>query len=111
MSTPGHSTSGAEGVGDAGCVTPGFADENRFANRLPRADVVSEAELMMEEAPEQPASANAPTSTAAARLPRFRSPLCPGHIEIAQLSPPAARFAKSLYQANHGDPKADGGLV
>src|SRR5262245_23044822 len=84
MSTPGHSTSGAEGVGDAGCVTPGFALEKRLANRLP-----SDGELStMLEAPEQPDSATAPISaTMAQPPPRARSSLRPGHIEITQLFP------------------------
>ena len=33
MSTPGQSISGAEGVGEAGCVTPGVALEKKLANR------------------------------------------------------------------------------
>ena len=63
MSTPGHSTSGAEGVGDADCVTPGFALEKRLANRLPSDGALS----MMLDAPEQPDSATAPTSATTAR--------------------------------------------
>src|SRR5262245_10341473 len=83
MSTPGHSTSGAEGVGDAGCVTPGFALEKRLANRL-----LSDGALStMLEAPEQPDSTTAPTSAMTAPPPRFRSSPRPGHIEIAQLFP------------------------
>ncbi len=35
MSTPGHSTSGADAVGEAGCVTPGVAPEKKPVNRLP----------------------------------------------------------------------------
>src|SRR5262245_37054622 len=87
MSTPGHSTSGAEGVGDAGCVTPGFALEKRLANRLPSDGALS----MMLEAPEQPESATAPISATMARLrPRACLSPRPGHIEITQLSPQAA---------------------
>jgi hypothetical protein len=41
MSTPGHSTSGADGVGDAGWLTPGFAPEKKLEIRVPHEGVVS----------------------------------------------------------------------
>jgi len=104
MSTPGHSTSGAEGVGDAGCVTPGFALEKRLVNRLLSDGALS----MMLEAPEQPESATAPISATTARLrPRARSSPRPGHIEITQLFPTSRPLQRALYQSNHGDPKAN----
>ena len=34
ISTPGHSTSGADGVGECSWVTPGVAPEKKLANRL-----------------------------------------------------------------------------
>jgi len=72
MSTPGHSTSGADGVGDGGWVTPGVALEKKLAHRL-----LSEGELSGEltlEANEQPDRSTALASSGAARRrPRFPS--------------------------------------
>src|ERR1700745_2227341 len=54
ISTPGHSTSGADGVGECGCVTPGVAPEKKLVKRL-----VNEGELSDDptlEASEQPDS-------------------------------------------------------
>jgi hypothetical protein len=70
MSTPGHSTSGAEGTGDAGWVTPGFALENKLVNRL--AIEGESSDVPMLEAHEQPDSTAALTMSAAAAQPRFR---------------------------------------
>jgi hypothetical protein len=61
ISTPGHSTSGADGVGECGCVTPGVAPEKKLAN---------EGELSDDptlEAVEQPDSIAALTISAAAQ--------------------------------------------
>src|SRR5712691_495548 len=86
MSTPGHSMSGAEGVGDAGWVTPGFAPKKKLENRLPN-EGESSADPTLE-ADEQPDSATALTSsTAARRTLRIRSSSCPGRIEITRLFP------------------------
>jgi hypothetical protein len=41
MSTPGHSMSGADGVRDAGWLTPGFAPEKKLEMRFPHDGVVS----------------------------------------------------------------------
>jgi hypothetical protein len=70
ISTPGHSTSGAEGVGEAAWVTPGVALENRPANRLP--NELSDDPMLEPE--EQPDNAAATNSRAITRRPlRFRS--------------------------------------
>jgi hypothetical protein len=58
-----------EGVGDAGCVTPGLALEKRLANRLP---IDGELSTMLE-APEQPDSATAPISATMAQAAAARS--------------------------------------
>jgi hypothetical protein len=65
ISTPGHSTSAADGVGECGRVTPGVALEKKLANRL-----VNEGELSDDstlEASEQPDSIAALTISAAAQ--------------------------------------------
>ncbi|TMK09430.1 MAG: hypothetical protein E6G75_21235 [Alphaproteobacteria bacterium] len=83
ISTPGHSTSGADGVGECGCVTPGVAPEKKLVKRL-----VNEGELSDDptlEASEQPDSMAALTISAPARhQPRSRSKF-PGRIEITRL--------------------------
>jgi hypothetical protein len=69
ISTPGHSTSGADGVGECSWVTPGVAPEKKLAKRL-----VNEGELSDDptlEASEQPDSIAALTISAAVqRAPR-----------------------------------------
>jgi N-acetylmuramic acid 6-phosphate (MurNAc-6-P) etherase len=70
MSTPGHSTSGAEGVGDAGWVTPGFALENKLVKRLVSEGESSDVPIL--EAHEQPDSIMALSMSNAAARPRFR---------------------------------------
>jgi hypothetical protein len=83
ISTPGHSMSGADGVGECGCVTPGVAPVNKLVKRL-----VNEGELSDDptlEASEQPDSMAALTiSTPARHPPRSRSEF-PGPIEITRL--------------------------
>src|SRR5262245_23856044 len=82
MSTPGHATSGADGVGEAGWVTPGVARENKLVNRLPN----EESADPTLEADEQPAGSRPASNSAAAFQPaRSDSVLCPGHIEITRL--------------------------
>jgi hypothetical protein len=83
ISTPGHSTSGADGVGECGCVTPGVAPVKKLVTRL-----VNEGELSDDptlEASEQPDSMAALTISAPPRhQPRSRSEF-PGRIEITRL--------------------------
>src|SRR5262249_34212119 len=83
MSTPGQSISGADGVGDLGWVTPGFALAKRLATRLLNDGSSPPSMLEIDEQPDSssapPASANAP------RRLRLRSSRCPGPIEISQL--------------------------
>jgi len=75
--------SGADGVGECGCVTPGVAPEKRLAKRL-----VNEGELSDDptlEASEQPDNMAALTTNPPARRhPRSRSEF-PGRIEITWL--------------------------
>jgi hypothetical protein len=105
ISTPGHSTSGADGVGECGCVTPGVAPEKKFANRLANEGELSDDPTL--EASEQPHSIAALTITPAARRqPRFRSEF-PGPIEITRLFS-TTRLLRRLYQPIRGDPKAVG---
>jgi hypothetical protein len=69
ISTPGHSTSGADGVGECGCVTPGVALEKKLANRLVNEGGPSDDPTL--EASEQPDSIAAFIISAAAhRGPR-----------------------------------------
>ena len=83
ISTPGQSISGADGVGERGWVTPGFALENMLVNRL--VHELSDVDPTLE-AEEQPASAMPPNSSAAAlQLPQTRSFWDPGPIEITRL--------------------------
>jgi hypothetical protein len=84
MSTPGQATSGADGVGDAGCVTPGFAPEKKLETRLLN-DGESSLDPMLE-TDEQPDIASALANTTnMRRTPRLRPSICPGRIEIARL--------------------------
>jgi hypothetical protein len=87
ISTPGHSTSGEEGVGDAGCVTPGLALEKRPANLLLIEETVSDEPML--DAKEQPdSSIMAPISSINARPPpRIRLSSRPGRIEITRVFP------------------------
>src|SRR5262249_52490684 len=85
ISTPGHSTSGADGVGECGCVTPGVAPEKKPVNRL-----ANEGELSGDptlEASEQPGSIAALTVRPPARRPRRPPSQFPGPIEITRLFP------------------------
>jgi hypothetical protein len=50
MSTPGQSISGAEGVREAGWVTPGVAEEKKLEIRLPHP--VEFSDKMLDEQPE-----------------------------------------------------------
>jgi hypothetical protein len=77
ISIPGHSMSGADGVGEAAWVTPGVALENKPAKRLPN-ELSDDPTL---EADEQPHKAPALNMAIARRAPRFRSSSCPGGIE------------------------------
>jgi hypothetical protein len=105
MSTPGHSTSGADGVGECGWVTPGVAPEKRLVNLLANEGELSDEPTL--EASEQPDSIAALTiSPAARRQPRPRSQF-PGPIEITRLFPTTC-LLRSLYQPIRGDPKAAG---
>src|SRR5262245_24428163 len=83
MSTPGHSMSGADGVGEAGWLTPGVALEKKLEKRLPNEGDVSDP--MPPDGEEQPDSKPAPTIRTAARRPRLRSSSCPGRIGITRL--------------------------
>ena len=65
ISTPGHSTSGADGVGECGCVTPGVALEKKLANRLVNEGEPSDDPTL--EASEQPDSIAALIISAAAQ--------------------------------------------
>jgi hypothetical protein len=65
ISTPGHSTSGADGVGECGWVTPGVAPEKKLANRLANEGELSDDPTL--EASEQPDSIAALTISATAR--------------------------------------------
>src|SRR6266699_2489352 len=93
ISTPGHSTSGADGVGECGCVTPGVAPEKKLVNRLASDGELSDDPTL--EASEQPDSITALTISAAAR-PRACSRSFPGRIEITQFffrqSPPRPKL-------------------
>jgi hypothetical protein len=82
ISTPGHSTSGADGVGECGCVTPGVAPEKKLVNRLASDGELSDDPTL--EASEQPDSTAALTISAAART-RARPRSFPGPIEVTQL--------------------------
>ena len=78
--------SGEEGVGDAGCVTPGLALEKRPANLLLIEETVSDEPML--DANEQPDSSMAPISSVNARPPpRIRLSSRPGRIEITQVFP------------------------
>src|ERR1700730_530392 len=87
MSTPGHSTSGADAVGDAGWLTPGFAPEKKLEIRVPHDGVVSYGSITLE-ADEQPET-RAETRTALAISAAARRPLRSlllSPIEISQFS-------------------------
>src|SRR5262245_58854906 len=85
ISTPGHSTSGADGVGQCGWVTPGVAPEKKLVNLLANEGELSDDPTL--EASEQPDSIAAPANTPATRhRPRFRSQFS-GPIEITRLFP------------------------
>jgi hypothetical protein len=71
ISTPGHSTSGADGVGECDWVTPGVAPEKKFANRLANEGELSDDPTL--EASEQPDSIAALTISAAVRRGRRRA--------------------------------------
>src|SRR5262249_30590073 len=72
MSTPGHSTSGALGVGECGWATPGVALEKKLVNRLANGGESSDDPTL--EASEQPHSTAALTiRPAAPRRPPVRS--------------------------------------
>src|SRR5262249_60316097 len=86
ISTRGDSMSGADGVGECGCVTPGVAPEKRLAKRL-----VNEGELSDDptlEASEQPDNMAALTTNPPARRhPRSR-PQFPPPLAITSLFSP-----------------------
>jgi hypothetical protein len=65
ISTPGHSTSGADGVGECGWLTPGVAPEKKLANQLTNEGELSDDPTL--EASEQPDNIAALTISAAAR--------------------------------------------
>ncbi|HXL47347.1 MAG TPA: hypothetical protein VN975_01060 [Xanthobacteraceae bacterium] len=65
ISTPGHSTSGALGIGECGWVTPGVAPEKKLVNRLANEGESSDDPTL--EASEQPHSAAALTTKPATR--------------------------------------------
>jgi hypothetical protein len=67
ISTPGHSASGADGVGEWGWATPGVASEKKLklANRLANEGELSDDPTL--EASEQPDSIAALTISAAAQ--------------------------------------------
>src|SRR6516165_1909957 len=102
ISTPGHSMSGADGVGECGCVTPGVAPVNKLVKRL-----VNEGELSDDptlEASEQPDSMAALTISSPARHPpRSRSEF-PGPIEITRLFP-TTRHLRRLIPTNSWRPQ------
>src|SRR5262249_25181785 len=84
ISSPVHSISGADGVGECGWATPGVASEKKLklANRLANEGELSDDPTL--EASEQPDSIAALMISPAARhRPRFRSKF-PGRIEITQ---------------------------
>jgi hypothetical protein len=92
ISTPGHSTSGAVGVGECGWVTPGFALEKRLANRLANEGESSDEPTL--EASEQPDRTAALTISAAAlRRARVRSLSFPRPIESTRLFDETRIFA------------------
>src|SRR5262245_16328448 len=94
ISTPGHSTSGADGVGECGWVTPGVAPEKRLVSLLANEGELSDEPTL--EASEQPDSIAALTISPAARhRPRPRSPF-PGPIEITRLFPTTCLPAKLI---------------
>src|SRR5215475_16174748 len=96
ISTPGHSASGADGVGEWGWATPGVALEKKLklANRLANEGELSDDPTL--EASEQPDSIAALTiSPTARRPPRPRSQF-PGPIEITRLFP-TTRLLRRLY--------------
>ena len=74
ISTPGHSTSGAEAVGDAGWVTPGLAPEKKLEIRALHDGVVdcvvSYCSTTLD-ADEQPDTRTAMMSAPARPLPRL----------------------------------------
>src|SRR6188472_2090664 len=77
ISTPGHSTSGADGVGECGCVTPAVAPEKKLANRLTNEGELSDDPTL--EASEQPDNIAALTISAAARRGPSRQRRCVLH--------------------------------
>src|SRR5262249_60246806 len=98
ISTPGHSTSGADGVGECGCVTPGVAPEKKLANRLANEGEPSDDPTL--EAVEQPDSIAAPTISAPPQRgpPRAESKGA-RQIKCSELYPPrGARAARRTAQ-------------
>src|SRR6201987_6320458 len=88
IAAPGHATSGADGVGECGCVTPGVAPVKKLVTRLVNEGELSEDPTL--EASEQPDSMAALTISAPPpHQPRSRSEF-PGRIEITRLFPPTA---------------------
>src|SRR5262249_61431478 len=85
ISTPGHSTSGADGVGECGCVTPGVAPEKKLVNRLANEGELSDDPTL--EASEQPDSIAAPTISPTARRPPRPRPQLPRPLENTRLFP------------------------
>src|SRR5260370_27133723 len=83
ISTPGHSTSGALGIGECGWVTPGVAPEKKLVNRLANEGESSDDPTL--QAREQPHNAAALTTNPATRrrLP-LRSPTFPLPIVITR---------------------------
>src|SRR5262249_8433907 len=100
MSTPGHSTSGAEGVGEEGWVTPGVAPEKKLANRpVTEGELSDDVRLEMYEHPET--NTLLATSSAARRAERF--PLYWHRIETG--GPVAARKPSQVITAQPWRPQ------
>src|SRR5262249_45661811 len=90
ISTPGHSMSGADGVGECGCVTPGVAPEKRLAKRLVNEGEMSDDPTL--EASEQPDNMAALTTNPPARCrPPRPTPPRPPTRAPAQSSPDALK--------------------
>jgi|SRR6516164_1046499 hypothetical protein len=85
ISTPGHSTSGADGVEEAGCLTPGFAPEKKLEIRALHDGVVdcvvSYCSTTLD-ADEQPDTRAAMISAAARPLVRPRLLFSPGIVVL-----------------------------
>src|SRR4051794_14364214 len=74
MSTPGHSTCGADATGEAGWLTPGFAPEKKLATRAVQVGEFSsgEEDEITPETDEQPARRAPATSNSNSFPPRMR---------------------------------------